>query len=169
MNTPRRGFTLVEMAIVLVIVGLLATTLLPGLISAIKRGHVSETRNAMTATRNAVIGYALHKKLTQNPVLPASLDDLGNPLDSWGNPLRYWCDNNLNASNSTADICTGALSPANKKVFTAQGESITHVAFVLQSGGPDAQNGTLANASTIHDDIVVYVTLPQLRAQVCAP
>lgn len=53
------GFTLVEMAMVLMIVGLLLGGLLPTISSQMERQHINETRKQMDEIQQALIGYAI--------------------------------------------------------------------------------------------------------------
>lgn len=62
-----RGFSLVEMAIVLVIVALLMAGLLPTISSQIEQQRRSETRKYMEEVRNALIGYAVINKFIPCP------------------------------------------------------------------------------------------------------
>lgn len=112
---PRRarGFTLVEIAIVLVIVGLMVGGLLTPLTVQLEQRRVAETRRALEEAREALIGYALRFGYLPCPAVSASngLEDreegqnrcrgekrqgflpwaaLGLPkLDSWGHLYRY--------------------------------------------------------------------------------
>lgn len=54
-----RGFTLVEMAVVLTIVGVLLAGLLPTLSSQVEQQRRSETRKQMEEIKEALIGYAV--------------------------------------------------------------------------------------------------------------
>lgn len=60
-NATRRdaGFSLVEMAIVLVIVTLLLSGMLPALSGQVEQRHVSETSKQLDEIRQALIGYAI--------------------------------------------------------------------------------------------------------------
>jgi len=71
MKTPS-GFTLVEMAIVLVIVGLLLGGLLMPLSAQIEQRRISETQKTLEEIREALIGYAAsHTSSPHNrPYLP---------------------------------------------------------------------------------------------------
>lgn len=60
--TTNRGFTLVEMAIVLLIVGLLLGGLLPTISSQIEQQRRNETRKYMDEVRDALLGYAIANK-----------------------------------------------------------------------------------------------------------
>lgn len=65
------GFTLVEMAIVLVIVGLLLAAFLTPLRMQLELRNNSETKTSLSEIRDALIGYALsHDALDGRPFLP---------------------------------------------------------------------------------------------------
>jgi prepilin-type N-terminal cleavage/methylation domain-containing protein len=108
------GFTLVEMAIVLVIVGLLLASFLSPLRMQLELRNNSETKTALGEIRDALIGYALsHSALDGRPFLPCPdtdgdgtenrvanlcvLPEGGLPFtdlgligtDSWNNRFRY--------------------------------------------------------------------------------
>ena len=53
-----RGFTLVEMTIVLVIIGLLISSLIPPLSAQMDQRNVNETREQLANIREALIGFA---------------------------------------------------------------------------------------------------------------
>jgi prepilin-type N-terminal cleavage/methylation domain-containing protein len=75
---PRRasGFTLVEIAIVLLIVGLLLGGMLAPLSSQMEQRRVSDTRRAMEDAREALLGFAL-----QNGYLPCPAISSSNGLE----------------------------------------------------------------------------------------
>lgn len=61
---PQRGFTLIEMAIVLVIVTLLIGGLAVPLSAQIQARRIAETRTEMNATRDALLGFAMSNVCT---------------------------------------------------------------------------------------------------------
>jgi prepilin-type N-terminal cleavage/methylation domain-containing protein len=74
------GFTLVEMAMVLLIVTLLLAGLVPTISSQMEQQRTNETRKKMSEIREALIGYALRKGQ-----LPCSADPTKIPGQSgWG-------------------------------------------------------------------------------------
>lgn len=105
---PNKGFTLVEMAIVLAIVALLLGGLLPVISGQIEQQHRNETRKYMDEVRDALLGYVVAKKylpcpdtdndgLQNAPCTAAAFSvgklpykDLGvSDKDAYGNQLRY--------------------------------------------------------------------------------
>lgn len=105
------GFTLVEMAIVLVIVGLLLAAFLTPLSAQIDQRNYAETENSLQEIKEALIGYALSHGYFPCPAISATngaedrtltsctggkrvgilpWNELGVPqVDSWGHIYRY--------------------------------------------------------------------------------
>ena len=120
-----QGFSLLELSIVLLIVGLLLGGLIMPLSSRMDQQRIDTTRQQLEEIREALTGYALANDALPCPATPASSGQssatasgctrqhgfvpaatLGLPgsriadqllLDAWGNPLRY------SVSNSDAD------------------------------------------------------------------
>lgn len=61
-SKPERGFSLVEMAVVLTIVALLLGGLLPTISGQIEQQRRNETRKYMAEVRDALLGYAIANK-----------------------------------------------------------------------------------------------------------
>ena len=121
------GFTLVELAIVILIMGLIIGGLAMPLSVQLENGRVKETRELLADTESAVHGYALvngHLPCPATPAsngladvsgggctvqhgfVPASTLGIAGPrnadnllLDAWANPLRY----SVTASDTDAD------------------------------------------------------------------
>ena len=117
MKCSTRGFTLIEMAIVLMIVGLLLGGLLMPLTAQRERARYTETEAALDEIRAALLGYALANDAFPCPATPSSsgLADVSGGactrqhgfvpagtlgltgrrnedrllLDAWNNPFRY--------------------------------------------------------------------------------
>lgn len=114
---PQRGFTLIEMAIVLLVMGLLLGGGLAMLGAQIEQQRIRDTQRLLEEAREALLGYAAsHVDLTNHPYLPCpdtandGVEDrtatpgpcaanegnlpwvtlgLSEGTDSWGNRLRY--------------------------------------------------------------------------------
>lgn len=72
----QRGFTLIELAIVLVIITILIGGLAVPLSAQIQARRIAETRSDMNAIREAIIGYAMRKPAGE-PYLPCPDDGTG--------------------------------------------------------------------------------------------
>jgi len=112
-----RGFTLVEIAIVLLIVTLLLTGLVPTISSQIEQRQTNETRKQLDEIQQALVGFAVVNERFPCPASTTSngLEDLtagactlpnggfipaatlglaptnsqGLAVDAWNNPIRY--------------------------------------------------------------------------------
>jgi len=115
------GFSLLELAIVLLIVGLMLSSAIMPLSSRVEQQRVTDTRNQLAVIQEALTGYALARDALPCPATPASNGQaavsgggctrqhgfvpavtLGLPgaqnqdhllLDAWGNPIRYSVSN----------------------------------------------------------------------------
>lgn len=107
----QRGFSLVELAIVLVVVGLMIGGLMAPLSAQLEQRRVSETQRALDDTREALVGFALRNGYLPCPAVSAQngLEDRSGPsctggkrqgfipwatlglqrTDAWGRMLRY--------------------------------------------------------------------------------
>ena len=157
------GVTLIEMAIVLIIIGTIASILLPTLTSTVKRGKMSEARSVLYAVRDEIIGYAVE----HNNTLPDNATLIGSPDDPWGRTIRYFGDPTAMVTN-LCDLDSTAL-----KYTTKNSVEVSDVAFVLASDGPDhTKDVSLGNAtdgSVPDDDLLLYSTLYHLQAILCDP
>lgn len=173
-----RGFTLAEVAIVLLILSLLGGGALAALRLQTQYARLSETRNQLGEAREALLNYAAIERRLPCP----DADDDGEPdcarpcvprcglpwaalglpaRDPWGHALRYQPSNGfataatLNLSSvGTLGIADGAgRALANKEA----------VAFAVWSTGPDGRDNTqegrpqqLAAESPYSDDLVQW-------------
>ena len=138
MRRPSRGFTLVELAVVLAIVGLLLGSLMYTLSAQSEQRSIDETRRRLDQARELLLGFAIAKGRLPCPAtsgslgdeaatagvctayyggfLPAralgyqQLDASGYAVDAWGNRLRY----------AVAQLVTGCSgTPANPHFVVA--------------------------------------------------
>ncbi|MBN8279758.1 MAG: prepilin-type N-terminal cleavage/methylation domain-containing protein [Gammaproteobacteria bacterium] len=126
------GFSLVELAIVLLIVGLLLSGLIMPLSARLDQQKVETTRQQLEQIRQALVGYALARDALPCPATPTSSGlasatatgctrqhgfvpavTLGLPgarnrdqllLDAWGSPIRYSVSNSDANGNGNWDF-----------------------------------------------------------------
>jgi prepilin-type N-terminal cleavage/methylation domain-containing protein len=182
-----RGFTLVEVAIVLVIVGLLVgvgSSMVGVLSTAVM---VRQTKDTMDAVAQSVTSWASSNN--DIPNVAGFSSAAKSPVDAWGRSLVYLYDSNLYAATPTKDTICGRRSAAITVVTTDPVATINNVAFAVLSSSDDATfastltgtgnlNGgalsTLASGSITgsvsvnanNSDIVRWVTLDELRSKI---
>ena len=158
-----KGFTLIEMAVVLVIVGIVISIIATVLPSLIKSAKIKKTRAIMDKVDYAIEGY-----ITANGKLPYADSDgdgvgdsgtyfgllpfrdlgLSSGDDSWTNQMEYGVYSDLTTTNLT-NFCnvlqSAATSPLDTtKLHINQSGTLTNMAYVIVSGGAkdiDGSNG----------------------------
>ncbi len=182
------GFTLIEIAVVLVILGLLVTLGASMIGPLTKRAKLNETREAVKSAKEAVIGYVV-----KNGYLPADLKTAGaRELDAGGNQLVFYRAVEFDAS--PEDAC-GIISttlggqPFEVRECTVDDCSTyltkSNIGFIIFSKGSDANEaGTdpgkdgvppfyvriqdsayMDGAVTYnYDDVVQYSSLDEIRS-----
>ncbi len=129
------------MALILVIMGFIVTTLMPRIIGGIKRDMTAEIKRAVRSARSEVLGYAKDHGCT----LPSSgwfQATAAHRLGRLGEGLFY------RSSATSLILVTGVTQP---------------VAFFIASNGTDQTNDTDYTANpvdlrSIEDDIVDFAT-----------
>jgi len=188
-----KGFTIVELAIVLVIVGILISLGISMIGPLSKRAKVSETRGVVDAGAESLTGYAAtNRRLPTTVQFAAALQKAS---DAWGNTLYYIVDGSLTG---TADAICGRRSTyitvrnCRNAACTIYAD-VQNVAFIIGSFGSNFNNQTAATqtvtaAATIniydaglavdghagdlggartepYDDIIKWVTVEELRTK----
>jgi len=129
MNTfkqPARGFTLVELAMSLLVIGLLVGTLILPVTGQLNARAIGETEKTMENIKEALIGYAVMNAKLPCPAAvvsnPAANDlgtsqstlcgqegfvpwaelGIGKVTDAWGFPIRYRVDSAYTIANTTS-------------------------------------------------------------------
>jgi len=179
-RTHNKAFTLIEMAIVLVIIGLLVGLVAPIVTNLVKREKLGNSRDYVEQVKNEIIGFAIINKH-----LPTN-GELGTKVDPYGNTLTYLPSSDM-VSN---DFCTTSPAPATLYTVNEQqpggaaSKDFSGVAFVLSSPGRnladeytvssqvvttyDPRAWTPTSAQPEYDDIVEYVTFNYLKNKVCS-
>ncbi len=123
---PRRGFTLIEMAIVLVVIGVLVGMTIPLLSELSKHRHYLSTQRGMDEIQNALVGYAgMHWRLPYSDTNGDGVGDSGQTVvtlpyvdlglgavDAWRNPYHYHVNSRLVSTTTLAALCTALSSIA---------------------------------------------------------
>jgi len=181
------GFTLIELAVILVIIGMLITMgagLMGPLVKSAKYNETKETLNGAVAT---VTGFGtINNRIPTGVEFPSVVRI---PRDSWRGSLFYIPEADL-VTTTDGGICgrkstgiTVALCP--DSTCAAPTATITDVAFVVLSGGENKNIQTASSAGTVqvydpdipgiddyttdmnrtepYDDIVKWLTLNELR------
>jgi prepilin-type N-terminal cleavage/methylation domain-containing protein len=137
----QKGFTLIEMAVVLMIVGLLLGGMLVPLSAQMDQRNISDTQKALSEIKEAIIGYALANGRLPCPATPSTATGVSgagtsvslnasnvcsivkgvlpwatlgvNETDAWGNRYTYSVDTNFSDAISKNTFGTGCSpSPA---------------------------------------------------------
>jgi prepilin-type N-terminal cleavage/methylation domain-containing protein len=191
-----KGFTLVEMAIVLVVIGLLVGMGASMIGPLTTMGKVRESREVVEADIATVVSWAAsNNRLPQwgDGVADATIDEFvevaKKTTDAWGRPLIYLYDNNLFTPPSKDTICgRKTTSITIRQCLTANCTTTSgtdyldtqNIAFVILSQGEDATTQTNISTTPVTsnpitgtvtvpagtDDIVRWVTLDELRSKI---
>src|SRR5512135_914574 len=176
--TLQRGFTLIEMAIVLVIITILLGGLVVPLSAQIQARRIAETNKTLEEARDALVGYAMtHRTLVGNkPYLPCpdangdGIEDartanqcpqqigflpwitLGTgSQDAWGNRLLY--ATNSAVSNDSVGIDSTVVPSASWNQVCSSHTCATVIAanlpVVLVSLGPNGWGAHNVNGGTL--------------------
>ena len=161
-----KGFTLIEMAIVLVILGLLVSVGAALIGPLTKRAKLAETREIVKNAYESILGFA-----TSNKRLPNQLADLGiRSTDAYLNNLVYF-----KAYADTPPLYNLCTSVGTYLTVSDQGINKSNVAFILLSPGENRTNNTgitspfsiLIPGVNNYDDVVLYIDIDTLRQKVC--
>jgi len=136
MTNSSKGFTLVEMSVVLVIVGLLLAGLLLPLSAQIEQRNRAETERYLSEAKEALMGYALingYLPCPDSKAVPNGLEDARNaggdcpghagimpwqtlgiqPTDSWNHYFGYSVTSAYSNSSTTFTLTTAATRTVN--------------------------------------------------------
>ena len=180
--TNRQGFTLIELSIVLVILGLIVGTVTPLIISITKKNKLTSGRQVVATARDEIKGDFI-----QTRMLVSDLSSIGHTIDPWQNDLVYIPAPNLsgvNLCNWLAEdtdqtglaVCLNGDCTNNKKEnvafiiasighnFNRQLEALTNGEVRLYGYGTeiDSYATDFTRATDQFDDIVEYVTVDEL-------
>jgi prepilin-type N-terminal cleavage/methylation domain-containing protein len=156
-NNKSRGFTLVEIAIVMLIVTLLLTGLVPTISSQIEQRQTNETRKQLDEIQQALVGFALI-----NGRLPCPASTTSNGVESFvlgGNPTNGNCSNfydgfvpsatlGLSTTGSTGYAVDAWNNRIHYAVTTAMGNTFTMLDGMRLAGISSLNNADLLVCSS---------------------
>lgn len=179
------AFTLIEMALILILFGVILSTTLPKLLSDIKTDKARKSKDTVVMARDELVGYVLVNRKLPSPDLTGANPAVPNVIrarsDAWGQPLTYILPN-ANATGGTLDnddICAFAET---ELAVTTPGATTNDVVFIVSSkglnglddiagiGGTTITHSSFGAASTTnpgseYDDVIEFVTLDYLQSQ----
>ena len=153
-----RGFTLLELVVVIAVIGILAAAVAPSVLQQVMEARVSGTREEVEAISRAIIGAPAQSQFGfagDIGRLPSSLQELAAPgglpafsTDTVRNIAMGWRGPYINAGTSASDFLSDAF-----------GRAYTLSAGQVRSAGPDG----IANTA---DDIVYPPSPPDISGEV---
>jgi len=192
----RRGFTLLELVLVLLILGILAGATITLVTELAKQKHREETKKALTEIKEALIGYAgINHRL---PWADTDGDGQGNDgeeegnlpfvdiglggVDSWRKPYHYHVHWELAAAGSIEDFCEVlqdlSTNPSEEypRLIINGSTPVVEAAVILSQG----ENGTLdeengdgdgvyetKSPTEDFDDLVAFLNPNMLWSKLC--
>lgn len=173
-----RGFTLIELSIVLVIIGILisASLKLVGPISLIVK--MRETKESQDSTIQSIISWVASRNTL--PTKDEFSKIAKSPRDPWGQQFVYLYYSSLSRTNPTKDTICGRRSTPLQLYTNYTSNSVAFAvisradnsSFMSKLNGADITDSTLSpvagniNASGTNADIIRWVTLDELRSKI---
>ncbi len=158
------GFTLVEMAVVLLIVAILFGGLLPTLSSRVEQQRLGEVRNQLNEIEQAVIGYALI-----NGRLPCPASSSSNGAESFAAGGSAANGNCSNFDNGYAPAATLGLVTADGYAVDPWGNRIRYALTKSNGNAFTSTNGmNMTGMSSLAPDLLVCATATGISATSCA-
>lgn len=131
----RSGFTLLELIVTVIIIGIIASIALPRYLRVVEKGRSSEARNVLGQIRAAEEAYFF-----ENNAYTSSVATLGLAVPTACNPIFYF--RYSIAANATAFTATATRCTAGGKIPQAAG-GIAYVINLTNMGEMDGTSGFL--------------------------
>lgn len=163
MQRKQRGFTLIEMAIVLVIVGLILATTMPLLTERIAKEKATEGARGVNTLKQEIIGYAMIEG--HLPTATYVSDNFSGAQDAWNNGVHYYPAQGLPAVQGSGNTINGATSTPlvlERYESSTSSPDFSNMAFILVSDGPnldsqfDLQAGWTGDGASGYDGTLRY-------------
>ncbi|WP_457638920.1 type II secretion system protein [Persephonella sp.] len=149
----RKGFTLIELAIVLIIIGLLLGIGITVFSLLIKRAKISSTKEAVNAAVESVLGYTFSAgKLPDSTQFSQIVRE---KKDAFGKDLVYIYDEGLTdycgrtSTHITIEVCSDTAC-------TTPVQTVENVAFIVLSSSANYNNQT-AGSQAVNSDTTIRV------------
>ncbi|MEW5774236.1 MAG: type II secretion system protein [Thermodesulfobacteriota bacterium] len=194
MRAARKGFTLVELAVVLVIMGLIGYVFYGAIFEYLKREKISMAQEQLEGVVTQLQGVAVAQGTLPDPAVGGLLPtSYAYSTDLWRSRVRYWLAPELAGGAAISGVTAttlsveeySALGPAGTFVGGTLDRTVTNVAFVLANLGSDLTlqvedvggagatiriltrgygDITVGAVAVRYDDQAVYQTLNQMQA-----
>lgn len=154
-RAQQTGFSLVEMAIVLMIVSLLLAALVPTLSSQMEQKNRNETRKKLDEVKEALIGYAV-----TNGRLPCPASSTSNGAESFAAGGTAANGNCSNFYDGFVPAATLGISGLDNKGYVLDGWDfpIHYAVTTANSNAYTMTNGMSTNFSTLSPNLLVCST-----------
>ncbi len=142
----KNGFTLIEMSVVMVVLGIVIGTIAPLLISQIKQDRIREVREVVRVARDEIVGFA-----RVNGRLPTRTEfssQIGHTIDPWRKELFY-----LPAEGMTGpdDLCDDIDSIAGLSIeVPGRDQDVLRAGFIVGSKGSNHESNTYFSSNGVN-------------------
>ena len=134
MQRTKRGFTLIEMAIVLVIVGLILATTLPLLTERIAKDKVTKGARTVNTLKQEIIGYSMLEG--HLPTTDYVAANFSGAEDVWGKSVHYYPADGLSGPDGSGNTLSAGTSSLTLTRTTSTGtDTYSGMAFIIVSEG----------------------------------
>lgn len=170
MTIPAKGFSLAEMAIVLVVLGFIVTVLVPPIVRGVQHEKQQDGKDQLRAVQHGILGSFMENKRLPGNIADFPTEGIGPTRDVWDRGYVY----RLATFNST-DLCANTTDYSAPLRIEING-TIRDAAFLIASYGQNHDNGTGINYNATpidlndpQDDLVEFMSLEELRYSCPAP
>ena len=136
------GFTLIEMSVVLVVLGLLVGAFAPLIVSQLRQEKVSEAREVVRTARDEVVGFArINQRL---PTRSEFSTKIGHTIDPWNNELFYLpaAGTTEDENNESSALCQENSIQELSLELPGRDDVVEGAAFIIGSKGANRQSNT---------------------------
>ncbi len=183
------GFTLVETAIIVIVIGIIAALVIPAITSRITMDRGVQGRGDVISARDEIIGFAMQRErlpgMTAGEVNATDISSLPKAQagDFWNQPFMYRVANDQDGDPLSSDPDVLCDATGTDLIVQRGGQNAIDIAFIIKSNGPNMQGdiaiATFTTANTVpvpatgqevggnaFDDIVEFVTLSHLQERI---